>query len=150
MARFENRNISRRRTAYPVLLIGDFAGERPCCMIQAMGILIRIFVLLVFASAMRPGAMRLQAALPQATPANCCAMMKMMDEPLHDCGKHIPKSKQDRPCCAACTVGVTLFIAGSAIVSPPPATEASFVGYTVDEHIRSHRPPVPPPRFAIT
>src|ERR1700741_2516470 len=77
--------------------------------------------------------------------ADCCARMNMGDDQ-NDCGKQAPKSTQDRQCCAACAIGLTLFLSPAKPFFYPPLTGNLFASYFAVEHSRSDRPPVPPPR----
>ena len=77
--------------------------------------------------------------------ADCCDRMHMGDNQ-HDCGKQGPKSTQDRQCCAACAIGLTLFLSPAKPFFYRPSTVNSFASYLGLEPSRSDRPPVPPPR----
>jgi hypothetical protein len=86
-----------------------------------------------------------QAAIPQIEKASCCAKMKAAT-PANDCDQHAPKSEQDKQCCAACIYGLGLFLSAATPFVYPSTGEESFTTLSVREHVRSHRPPVPPPR----
>jgi len=85
-----------------------------------------------------------QAVVPQMVRAGCCAKMKM-DAPANDCGHHAPKSNQEKECCAGCVFCLAILVRTIPLVYPPTGEE-SFATFAVREHVRSHRPPVPPPR----
>jgi hypothetical protein len=86
-----------------------------------------------------------QAVVPEAVKAGCCAKMKL-DAPANDCGHHAPKSTQEKECCAACVVGLALFLTPSTSFVYPSSGQESFAAFFLHEQLRSHRPPVPPPR----
>jgi hypothetical protein len=86
-----------------------------------------------------------QAVMPQMGRAGCCAKMKM-DAQGNDCGHHAPKSNQEKECCAACVPCVAILSSTARSFVYPPTGEQSFAALSIREHVRSHRPPVPPPR----
>jgi hypothetical protein len=86
-----------------------------------------------------------RGAVPQPEKASCCAKMKM-DAPTKGCEHHAPKSEQDKQCCAACSICLALFLIRATPFLYPPAGEESYATLSARAHIRSHRPPVPPPR----
>jgi len=86
-----------------------------------------------------------QATAPQIEKTSCCAKMKAAT-PANACDQHAPKSEQDKQCCAACVFGCGLFLSAATPFVYPPTCEESFATLSVREHVRSHRPPVPPPR----
>jgi hypothetical protein len=76
---------------------------------------------------------------------DCCAMMKTPSAN-HECERHPPKHDSDQQCCAACVSCVaTIAVAVGSFVYPPVGEQA-FAHYISSEHLRSDRPPVPPPR----
>ena len=91
------------------------------------------------------------AAIPRQAPAldiqktNCYAKMKMPSA-FHDCGRHAPKSDQEKECCALCAFGLAVMTAGATSFVYPPVGDETFAAYISSEHSRSQRPPVPPPR----
>ena len=86
-----------------------------------------------------------QAVVPQGVKAGCCAKMKM-DAQANDCGHHAPKSNQEKECCAACVPCMAILSSATKPFVYPPTGEESFAALSIREHVRSHRPPVPPPR----
>src|SRR5205814_8681693 len=86
-----------------------------------------------------------QTAVPQVEEASCCATMKSTAS-ANDCDQHAPKSEQDKQCCAACIYGLGLFVSTAPPFVYPPTGDESFATLSIREHVRSHRPPVPPPR----
>jgi len=92
------------------------------------------------------------AAIPTRVAAEqvksgCCAMMKKEAE-AKDCGQHAPESNEDKQCCSLSVFCLaTLTSRGTPFVYPPTGEE-SFAAFVSREHLRSHRPPVPPPRVA--
>jgi hypothetical protein len=88
----------------------------------------------------------LKAAGGEPAKAKCCAKMKQQTG---DCGKHAPKPQKEKRCCAACAVGLATLTKVAERLVPPAETQKWLAAYLVDEHSRSERPPVPPPRFAF-
>jgi hypothetical protein len=86
-----------------------------------------------------------QSAIPRIEKADCCAKMKAATS-ANDCDQHAPKSDQDQQCCAACIYGLGLFLSTATPFIYPSTGEESFATFSVREQVRSHRPPVPPPR----
>jgi hypothetical protein len=70
--------------------------------------------------------------------------MKKDVEP-KDCGQHSPKSNEDKQCCSMCAFCLAVLPTKTPFVYPP-AGEEFFATLAMREHVRSHRPPVPPPR----
>ena len=81
-------------------------------------------------------------AAPQVR-TGCCAQMKKDAEP-KDCGQHSPKSNEDK-CCSMCAFCLAVLPTKTPFVYPPTGEEF-FATLSMREHVRSHRPPVPPPR----
>jgi hypothetical protein len=70
-----------------------------------------------------------------------------MDGRANDCGHHAPKSNQEKECCiGACGFCFALFFIPTSPLIYPPSGEESFARLLIREHVRSQRPPVPPPR----
>jgi hypothetical protein len=114
-------------------------------MLHVMRGTLRLLLCLVTCASVAVAVIPAQAAVPQVVKAGCCAKMKM-DAQANDCGHHAPKSDQEKECCAACVFGLALFFMPATPFVYSPSGEESFVMLAVREHVRSHRPPVPPPR----
>jgi len=113
-------------------------------MLLPMRAVLRLLFGLVMSAAIACALIPAQAAVPQMMKAGCCAMMTT-DAPANDCGQHAP-SDQEKECCVACgSCAAVLFPATTPFVYPPTGEE-SFVTLSLREHVRPHRPPVPPPR----
>jgi hypothetical protein len=110
-----------------------------------MRVVLRFLVCLVTSASIAAAVIPAQAVVPQIVKAGCCAAMKM-DAPASDCGHHAPKSNQEKECCAACVFGLALFITPVTPSIYPPSSGESFAAFFLHEHLRSNRPPVPPPR----
>ncbi|PYJ08197.1 MAG: hypothetical protein DMF06_13455 [Verrucomicrobia bacterium] len=108
-----------------------------------MRALLRLLVCLATSLAIAVAVIPAQAMAPQAK-AGCCATMKM-DGPGDDCGHHVPKSNQEKECCAACMSCLAVLSSAAPFVYSPTGEE-SFAAFTISGQARSHRPPVPPPR----
>lgn len=92
------------------------------------------------------------AAIPTRVAAaqvktGCCAKMKKEAKP-KDCGEHSHKSNEDKQCCSLCVVCLATLASMATPFVYPPTGEESFAAFISREHVRSHRPPVPPPRAA--
>lgn len=57
-----------------------------------------------------------------------------------------PVKSEDRQCCPACTVGLSLFLASASALIFSPEWGEKLVGEIAPSSSRSDRPPVPPPR----
>jgi hypothetical protein len=110
-----------------------------------MRAVLRLLVCLVISASIAVAMIPTQAAVPQVVKAGCCAKMKM-DAQANDCGHHAPKSNQEKECCAACVFGLALFFTPATPFLHPPSGEEFFATLSIREHVRSYRPPVPPPR----
>jgi hypothetical protein len=112
-------------------------------MVRVMRAALRLLICLLTSASIAVAVVPTQAAVPQ-TKAGCCAKMKM-DAPANDCGHHAPKSSQEKECCAGCVFCLAILVKTIPLVYPPTGEE-SFTTVAIREHVRSHRPPVPPPR----
>jgi hypothetical protein len=92
------------------------------------------------------------AALPVRTVASesekvsCCARMMTADPAADGCARHAPKSDQEKQCCNSCVFCLATILATATPFVYPSTGEESFAAFIAREHVRSHRPPVPPPR----
>ena len=107
--------------------------------------MLRLLVCLVISASIAVAVIPVQATVPQVVKAGCCAKMKM-DAQTNDCGHHAPKSDREKECCVACAFGLALFFTPATPFIHSPSGGESFATLSVREHVRSHRPPVPPPR----
>ena len=110
-----------------------------------MRAVLRFFVCLVIFASIAAAVIPAQAAAPLVLKAGCCARMKM-DAPANDCGHHAPKSEHDKQCCSGCVFCLGALLPATKPFVYPPSGEESFVTLSIREHVRSDRPPVPPPR----
>lgn len=78
----------------------------------------------------------------------CCAKMKKEATEPSDCGQHSHKSNEDKACCSLCVICLATLASTATPFVYPPMGEETFAAFISREHARSHRPPVPPPRFA--
>ena len=104
---------------------------------------LRLLVCLLASASIAVAVVPTHVAVPQMK-AGCCAKMKM-DTPANDCGRHAPKSNQEKECCAGCVFCLAILVKTVPLVYPPTGEE-SFANVAIREQVRSHRPPVPPPR----
>src|SRR6267378_7334771 len=87
----------------------------------------------------------IQAKMIRSAKAGCCQHMTAPNND-GDCGNHPGKPSPDRQCCAACALGLTLFLA-----TATPLINSQSEGRLISSNFlstteRSDRPPVPPPR----
>jgi hypothetical protein len=104
---------------------------------------LRFLVCLAISCSLALAAIPAQAAIPQKK-ASCCAKTKI-DAPASDCSHQTPKSNDDKQCCSTCAFCMALLSATTTFIYPPTGEE-SFAALSMHERVRSHRPPVPPPR----
>jgi hypothetical protein len=114
-------------------------------MLHLMRSALRFLVCLVTSASIAVAVIPAQATVPQVVKAGCCAKMKM-DVQANDCGHHAPKSDQEKECCAACAFGLALFFTSATPFVYLASGPESFPTVSICEHVRSRRPPVPPPR----
>jgi hypothetical protein len=88
---------------------------------------------------------RQPAVIPEAPKHDCCASMKTPPAN-HECERHAPKPDPDQQCCAACASGLAAIGASATPFVYPSTGDETFAAYLSAEHLRSDRPPVPPPR----
>jgi hypothetical protein len=89
----------------------------------------------------------LRAQIPPPERTDCCAMVTKAA--VHDTTRHgCPTDPiQQKQCCAACAMALTLFLAtSSSFISPTPPAE-TLPDRTTHASLRAERPPVPPPRL---
>jgi hypothetical protein len=106
---------------------------------------LRLLVCVLISCAVGLAAVPAQMPVPQIEKADCCAKANA-DGANHECDRHAPKSNDEKQCCAACAFGLALFFAPATSFIYPPAGDQSFAAFISTEHLRSERPPVPPPR----
>jgi hypothetical protein len=106
---------------------------------------LRLLVCLVTSGSIAIAVIPAPAAVPQLVKAGCCAKMKMGVQE-NDCGHYPPKSDQDKQCCSGCVSCLAVLLPATTRFVYPPTGEESFATLSIREHVRSHRPPVPPPR----
>ena len=140
------RRFKRASRAAPETLLG-WAVE-PAWSVRydsSMRAALRFLVCLVTSASIAVAVIPAQAVVPQVVKTGFCAKMKM-DAQTNDCGHHVPKSEQDKECCAACVFGLSLFFSAATPFVYASSGGESFATLSMREHIRSDRPPVPPPR----
>ena len=111
-------------------------------MVSPMRTLLRLLICLAISCSLGLASIASQAAVPLAK-AGCCAQMEKDAEP-KDCGQHSQKN-EDKQCCSMCAFCVAVLATKTPFVYPPTGEE-SFATLSLREHVRSERPPVPPPR----
>jgi hypothetical protein len=104
----------------------------------------RFLVCLAISCAIALAVTPAQSAVPIVEKADCCAKVKMGGQ-ANDCGHHAPRSDQDKQCCAGCVFCLAILVRTAPFVYPPTGEE-SFAAFSMREHVRADRPPVPPPR----
>ena len=114
-----------------------------CFSLERMRATLHFLLCLVTTVAIAVAVVPARATIPQVVKTNCCAMM--MNGPADDCSHQAPKSEQENDC---------LRPARPASLSSSPRRHRLFIRQLagnlfplfVREHVRSQRPPVPPPR----
>jgi len=106
---------------------------------------LRLLICLLVSCAVALAAVPAQMPVPQVEKEDCCAKMKTHDAS-HECERHAPKSDEENHCCAACAFGLALFVSPATPFIYPPTGDQSFAAFISSDHLRSDRPPVPPPR----
>ena len=89
-----------------------------------------------------------QANLAPPKKSDCCAKMQVSEQH-NDCAKHGSKSPQDEQCCAACFACVAIVPAATTIPRRSER-EQSYLKFSEAAKSRVLRPPVPPPRRALS
>ena len=110
-----------------------------------MRTMLRFLICLLISCSIAFAVIPAQVSVAQLEKASCCAKMKA-DEAANDCGQHAPKSDQDKQCCSGCVFCLAILVSATTPFVYPPTGEESFGALSIHEHVRSHRPPVPPPR----
>jgi hypothetical protein len=86
-----------------------------------------------------------QAKIVQKPKTGCCEHMTAPNND-GDCGGNPAKPSPDRQCCAACALGLTLFLATSTPLIYSSAQGQTIYSDLISKSERSDQPPVPPPR----
>jgi polyferredoxin len=91
----------------------------------------------------------LQAKMPfPAKKSDCCA--KSAGAKQHKgCEKEAPKLPQDEQCCATCFACVAI-MQGAALIPRRAEGEHAYLKFSQSAESRALRPPVPPPRDALS
>ncbi len=89
-----------------------------------------------------------QASAPPTAKSDCCAKKAVADQH-DDCGKNAPKLPQDQQCCATCFACVAVVEAATSIPNRSES-ERSYFRFSEAAESRTLRPPVPPPRDALS
>ena len=105
---------------------------------------LRFVVCLLISCSIAFAAIPAQAPVPQIEKASCCAKTKG-EAANNGCDRPAPKSNEDKQCCSFCPFCVAI-LATTAPFVYAPIGEESFAAFLNREQIRSHRPPIPPPR----
>src|SRR5437868_6935616 len=86
-----------------------------------------------------------QAKMVEMPKTGCCEHMTAPNND-GDCGGFPAKPSPDRQCCAACALGLTLFLATSTPLIYSPSEGQTISSGFLAASDRSDQPPVPPPR----
>jgi hypothetical protein len=113
-----------------------------------MKMVIRGIICAVLSASLSTSLLSVQANVAPQAKSDCCAKMQM-NEQHNDCAKHGSKSAQDQQCCVACFACVA--IVPTAIAIPKRSEhEQSYWKFSEAAKSRMLRPPVPPPRDALS
>jgi hypothetical protein len=110
-----------------------------------MRLALRFLVSLVVSASIAVAAIPPEVPVPKGVKTGCCAMMKAGSFE-GNCGHQPSKSDQDKQCCLGCGFCVATILSNTTPFVYSPTGEESFATLFVREHLRSDRPPVPPPR----
>jgi hypothetical protein len=118
------------------------------CIIASMRLALKLLLFAVMSAAISTIVLPAQAKMTQPSKAGCC---EHMTAPGSDdgCGGHPAKPSPDRQCCAACALGLTLFLGMSTPLIYSPAEGETISSDFLSKSDRSDRPPVPPPRAQL-
>jgi hypothetical protein len=106
---------------------------------------LRIFVCLMVTCSIALAAVPARIIFTPVEKSRCCPKMKA-EAMSHDCERHAPKSDDEKQCCAACALGCAILSTPANAFVYPPTGDEKFATFISSEHLRSERPPVPPPR----
>ena len=111
-----------------------------------MAATLRLIMMLALCASLISIVMPMRSPAAISPKAECCAQMQMVDGDQNDCSRHMPKSNQDRQCCSACAVCLSLFLNAKTPFLFPPAGGELLATTFARNIARTDRPPVPPPR----
>jgi len=110
-----------------------------------MRAVLRLLVCLLTSASFVAAVIPAQAVPSPVREAGCCAKLEVESQQ-NNCGDHVPKSDPEEDCCAVCVPCAVILPPTTRPFVYPPTGEESFTILSIREHVRSHRPPVPPPR----
>jgi hypothetical protein len=110
-----------------------------------MKAVVRIVIALILSCSIAFAAVPRQPLVSGLAKTDCCAKMKT-ESSAHECQRHAPKPDQDQQCCALCAFGLALLTTVATPFVYPPTGDQTFAAFISSGHLRSDRPPVPPPR----
>jgi hypothetical protein len=106
---------------------------------------LKLMLFAVISAALSTIVLPIQGKMMQKPKTGCCEHMAAPNND-GDCGSGPAKPSPDRQCCAACALGLTLFLASSAPLIYSPTEGQTISSNFLSASDRSDRPPVPPPR----
>ena len=115
---------------------------------ELMKMLIRGIICAVLSASLSVALLPVQASVPPPAKSECCAK-KLVANQHHGCGKDAPKSSQDQQCCATCFACVAV-VQTATLIPKRSESEQSYFKFSEAAESRALRPPVPPPRDALT
>jgi hypothetical protein len=113
-----------------------------------MKMLIRGIICAVLSASLLTSLLPTQAKVVPPAKSDCCAKQQVANQH-HGCGKDAPKSPQDQQCCATCFACVAIVQAGTSIPKRSESAQ-SYFKFSQAAEARTLRPPVPPPRDALS
>jgi hypothetical protein len=119
-----------------------------CWIMQTMKMLIRGIICATLIASLSFALLPVQANLAPPKKNDCCAKMRMSEQH-KDCAKHGSESPRDQQCCATCFACVAIAPAATAIPKRSER-EQSYFKFVEAAKSRALRPPVPPPRDALS
>jgi len=113
-----------------------------------MKMLIRGIIGAMLSASLSVGLLPVQENVPPPAKSDCCT--KTQAAHLHKgCGKDAPKSSQDQQCCAICFACVAI-VQAATLIPKRSESEQSYFKFSEAAESRTLRPPVPPPRDALS
>jgi hypothetical protein len=114
-----------------------------------MKMLIRGIICATLSASLSISLLPMQAkVVPSPAKSDCCAKQHLADQH-HGCGKDAPKSSQDQQCCAACCPCAAV-VQTATLIPKRSESEQSYFKFSQAAESRALRPPVPPPRDALS
>ena len=113
-----------------------------------MKMLIRGIICAMLSLSLAFSLLPMQANVTPMPKSDCCAKVQISQQH-NDCAKHGSKSGQGQECCAACFACVAI-VPATTVIPKRSEREQSYLKFSEVAKSRVLRPPVPPPRDAVS